>query len=135
MHTQYYISLAEKAFGRDNNCAQALLLAFSEKLNFKSDDCLRVASGFGGGIAMSGGICGAVSGGIMVLGLAGSGEGDSKTKTYEDSKLLISRFEKKFGTCTCKLLTESKTEFDTKSFCNKFVREATIVVAEILEKE
>ena len=56
------------------NCAQAVLRCFAEQYGLDADTALRLATGFGVGMGR-GGACGAVSGAVMVLGLAGGGGG------------------------------------------------------------
>ena len=55
-------------FSNGYNCAQSVLAAFCEDCGFDTDAALRLASGFGGGMRC-GEMCGAVTGGIMVVGL------------------------------------------------------------------
>ena len=51
-------------------CAESVLLAVAESLGIRSDIIPRIATGFCGGVSDSGGMCGAVSGAIMAIGLA-----------------------------------------------------------------
>lgn len=60
------------------NCAQCILLAARSFTGLDEETCIKLGSGFGGGIK-SGEICGAVSGSIMVLGLCGKSD---KTKSF-----------------------------------------------------
>ena len=50
------------------NCAQAVFLAFAED-RMDQDTALKIASGYGGGMAGMRGICGAVNGMFMAYGL------------------------------------------------------------------
>ncbi|MFB6318292.1 C-GCAxxG-C-C family protein [Saccharicrinis sp. FJH54] len=134
MKSQSKPDYAVAFFHEDNNCAQAVLAPYGIQLGLNIQQCKQIASGFGGGIAMSGSTCGAVTGAIMALGLAGTGEGKSKELTYEQSKELIQIFGKKFGSTQCKVLTEPKQNGDTKHFCDKFVHEAASIVEDILKR-
>lgn len=127
--------MAVNFFCHDCNCAQSVLLAFSGNFGLSPDRAMQLASGFGGGIASSGGMCGAITGGIMALGLAGTGNGASKVMTYEQSAELINLFKAKFGSTDCKILTESKASIESESHCVKFVREAVLIVESLLEKK
>jgi C_GCAxxG_C_C family probable redox protein len=54
------------------NCAQAIFSTYglhfgSGKIDF--DTCMKIASAFGGGINLTGNVCGAVTGALMALGL------------------------------------------------------------------
>ncbi len=123
---------ALKAFRGKHNCSQSVLLGFAAELGLSEQTALRISSGFGGGIALGGNTCGVITGGIMVLGLAGSGVGTSKVETYDKSRLFQSRFEQKFGSQMCKKLIEERCASGDKGFCDKYVEEACIIVEELL---
>ena len=61
------------------NCAQSVFYAFSDDLKIDQDTGLKIACGFGAGMGRQGEVCGAVTGGIMVLGARCSG---CSGKTY-----------------------------------------------------
>jgi C_GCAxxG_C_C family probable redox protein len=90
------------------NCAQAVLYAFCDDLGFDRDTALRMACGFGAGMARKQGVCGAISGGMLAIGLKyGRGQGQERAATedtYEKVRELMSRFESKHGSCLCKTL-------------------------------
>jgi len=100
--------MAISKFTEGYNCAQSVLYALCEDLKIDKDMALKMATGFGGGMGGTGGICGAVTGGIMVLGLRyGMGEvKDKKAKelTYRMTGELIDRFTMKHGSVICKSL-------------------------------
>ena len=50
-------------------CAESVLLAIAESQGIQSDLIPRIATGFCSGISRTGGMCGAVSGAIMGIGL------------------------------------------------------------------
>ena len=52
------------------NCAQAVVSVFAGDAGYDEDAALRAATYFRGGMQM-GSVCGAVTGGLMALGLAG----------------------------------------------------------------
>jgi len=60
--------IASKAFQDGFNCAQAVLLSFARDLDSQEGDLLKLASGFGAGMARRQETCGAVSGGVMAIG-------------------------------------------------------------------
>jgi C_GCAxxG_C_C family probable redox protein len=99
------------------NCAQSVLHSFADELKIDKNLALKIANGFGGGMARNQEACGAVTGAIMVLGLRyGREEGDDKSKqedTYKKVQELIAAFREQKGTINCrellsgcKLLTE-----------------------------
>ena len=54
------------------NCAQAVLTPFAEAKGMSTEQALALTSCFGSGMNM-GSVCGAVTGGLMALGLCGKG--------------------------------------------------------------
>jgi C_GCAxxG_C_C family probable redox protein len=59
----------------------------TSEVNMTKDLALKIGTGFGGGIARQGEVCGAYSAGVMILGiLHGSGINDSKSKTDQTYK-------------------------------------------------
>ena len=95
-------------FASGYNCAQAVLFAFAPELGVDPDTALRLACGFGGGIARRQEVCGAVSGGVLAIGLKhGRGEGQDKAltaDTYARVRELLSSFETVHGTHVCREL-------------------------------
>lgn len=93
-------------FASGYNCAQAVLFAFAPDLGLDPDVALRLACGFGGGIARRQEVCGAVSGGVIALGVKyGRGEGQDKAltaETYARVSDLLSTFEGVHGTHICR---------------------------------
>ena len=82
---------ARELFLEGCNCAQAVFLAFAEE-KMDRDPALKIASGFGGGMAGMRNVCGAVNGMFMAYGLL-CGPADptaraAKAKSYETLQLL-----------------------------------------------
>ena len=102
--------IAAEKFLAGYNCAQAVLFSFCDDLGFDKDAALRLACGFGAGMARKQEICGAVTGGILTIGLKhGRGEGQDRAPTeatYGKVRELMSRFESKHGSCLCRTLLE-----------------------------
>ncbi|MDD5349022.1 MAG: C-GCAxxG-C-C family protein [Chthoniobacteraceae bacterium] len=98
--------VAEEKMLSGYNCAQAVLFAFCEDLGLDRNTALKLATGFGAGMARKQEVCGAVSGGIFVVGLRhGRGEGEEKAVTedaYRRVRELLGRFEREHGSCLCK---------------------------------
>ena len=90
-------TLSERAaviFVSGYNCAQGVIWSFCDDIGLEADTALRIACGFGGGVAKRQEVCGAVTGGIMVLGMM-LGEGDQQDRsateeTYAKSAEFIS---------------------------------------------
>ena len=100
---------AEKAkqnFLSGMNCAQSVLCAFEDECGLAHETALKLASGFGGGMARMREVCGAVSGMFMVLGLL-YGYDDPKADTekkqlYTDVQALAEEFRKDAGSILCR---------------------------------
>lgn len=77
---------ARELFLEGCNCAQAVFLAFAEE-KMDRDTALKIASGFGGGMAGMRNVCGAVNGMFMAYGLlcgpADPTDRAAKAKSYE----------------------------------------------------
>ena len=90
------------------NCAQAVLGVFGPAVGLGPSECFRVAAAFGGGMARMGLVCGAVTGGMMVLGLR---HGDSsiqepgpRAEFYAKVQDFTGRFARKHGSTVCREL-------------------------------
>lgn len=99
---------AEKLFYDGFNCAQAVLLAFSDVTRLDDDTAARLSSSFGGGIGRMREVCGAVSGACMVLGLVNGYSSPSNTMAKKEHYHLIQEFAKRFreenGSIICREL-------------------------------
>jgi C_GCAxxG_C_C family probable redox protein len=101
------VTAALENFEQGFNCAQSMLAAFAPRHGLSREHALKIACGFGSGM-MRGATCGAVSGALMVIGLAhGRCRADdmaSRAKTYALVQAFQDRFEKLHGTCGCEEL-------------------------------
>ncbi|MCG6188729.1 C-GCAxxG-C-C family protein [Maribellus maritimus] len=89
------------------NCAQATFVLFAPELELDEKVALKIASGFGGGMACAE-TCGAVTGSYMVIGMKhGYTSSDPTDKAITKSKIIRFNelFRKKHGSLTCKVLT------------------------------
>jgi len=102
--------LCEKAVARfleGYNCAQSVLLTMFEQWNGENELTPKIATAFGGGIGRCGSICGALTGGVMALGIKyGTNEPslEKRLKAYELAQKLFKRFEKQHGSVLCREL-------------------------------
>jgi C_GCAxxG_C_C family probable redox protein len=132
---------AEKAaelFQKGYNCAQSVIGAYAAELGAPEDVVLRMAAGFGGGLGRCGEACGAITGGVMVIGLRiGSAEADpvAKQRAYEATQAFIEAFRARNGAITCRDLLgtdisdqeayqRAREEGRFKSVCPGLVRSA-----------
>lgn len=87
------------------NCAETVLITMCDHYDMHMDVCPMIATAFGGGIASTQKICGAISGALMVIGLKHGRElGGDRMPAYELAKRLLAWFEDEQGTTNCKEL-------------------------------
>jgi len=99
--------LAVARFRQNFNCAQSVFVAFALQLGIDESQMLKLASPFGGGVARRGQICGAVTGALMVLGLAqGTDTPAGKEDAYRLGQEFLQRFESRHGTILCRELID-----------------------------
>lgn len=102
--------VGEKAVSRflsGYNCAQSILLTMSEHWNGENVLIPRIATAFGGGIGRCGSVCGALTGGVMAIGIKyGTNEpsAEKRLRAYELAHTVYRRFEKLHGTVLCREL-------------------------------
>lgn len=131
------------------SCSQAILTSFAERFNLDKEIAFKLGSGFSGGMGRQGRMCGAVTGGIMVLGLAYGGvSGDdinNRNITIEKTAEFIKRFENVYGTTQCKELIsydladleqrkEASEKGVFKEICPPFVENAAKILQEMLDE-
>jgi C_GCAxxG_C_C family probable redox protein len=128
------------------NCAQAVLDAFRDEAALDEDLALKIATGLGAGMGRKQEVCGAVTGGILVLGLQhgrGSTDDHSATEqTYLRTRELMDRFTAQHGSCLCRELLqgydlgteEGLRRAKADDMLNKVCRPCVQTVVEILEK-
>jgi C_GCAxxG_C_C family probable redox protein len=141
--------IAVAKFSEGYNCAQSVCYSYCDALRFDQNTALKMACGFGAGMGRKEEVCGAVTGGIMVIGAKyGRGERDDRTATeltYKKTRELMDRFEKKHGTFICRKLLkgcELTTEEGQKDFkdnklsdtiCRPCVRSVVEILDSIME--
>jgi C_GCAxxG_C_C family probable redox protein len=136
--------IAVAKFLEGYNCAQAVLYSFCDDLKFDKNTALKMACGFGAGMGRKQEVCGAVTGGIIVIGAKyGRGEKDDRAiteLTYKKTRELMDRFAEKHGTFICRRLLngcELATEeghkyFKENDLLNKTCKLCVQSVVEIL---
>lgn len=100
--------LAVTKFTEGYNCAQSVLFAFCDDRGLDKDKAFKIACGFGAGMGRKQKVCGAVTGGIMVIGTKyGRGVNDAKSATettYTKTRELMDRFAERHGSVVCRSL-------------------------------
>ena len=100
------------------NCCQSVLAAFTDVTGLSEQESMNIGAGFGAG-AGTGELCGAISGAVMVLGMATpvdpSDPAGSKKRTMGLSKELQGKFRDTFGALRCQDLLKNKYVPDDKT--------------------
>jgi C_GCAxxG_C_C family probable redox protein len=133
--------------GSGFNCAQSVAASFAPQSGLEREALLKAAAAFGGGIGRSGGICGALGGAMIVVGLrcgmTDIEDQDSKKETYRKAQAVLARFKEKHGTLQCRELlghdvgTEEGLQQirDAKmgaTHCTGYIRDAVKILEELL---
>jgi len=92
-----------------HGCSQAVLLAFQEALGLKDDLLFRAAGTLAGGM-YSGLTCGALTGGLLVIGTRVGRRRiedglEGLLESFEPAQRLVKWFEVEYGTTSCRELT------------------------------
>ena len=138
---------AKAYFDQHYNCAQSTVAPFAKRFGADLDMVFKLATPFGGGIGHSGKICGAVSGGIMAIGLARGitvYDSEKKAACYDLAKEFQERFVDLYGDLACPSLLgldigdpgeleEAREQDLFHTLCPCFVADAARIVAEMLE--
>src|SRR5271157_354264 len=78
------------------NCAQSIVSVYCEEFGLDRNLGLKMAMGFGGGMARSGNICGAVTGAYMILGLSQRINENNARESIERTYKLMREFNREF---------------------------------------
>jgi len=136
--------LARRYFEDGFNCAESLLLAVTESRGKRPACAPRIATAFGGGMANTNQACGALTGGVMAIGilLGRDGPDDSRKETYAAAQAYTEAFRSAFGDTGCTALLgvdlgtpEGKKAFDEQNLherCLDIVGRAAALLDEIL---
>lgn len=118
----------------DLNCAETMVYSANEEYGLNLDKrALKMASGFGGGMGIES-VCGALTGGIMVLGVLFTKEKaheSERVKTLE--KEFLSRYNDKMGDILCKPLKEKHHNDEVR--CLNVIKEAGAILDDIVKRE
>ena len=130
-------------------CSQAVLATYGPPLGLPRETAMRVAAGFAGGMRL-GGVCGAVTGSLMTLGLRHGSEtcdtAEGRTDVYAHVVEFTRRFRERRGSLVCRELLECdistpagyQTATEKRVFvtiCPALVREAAEIVQALLDAD
>jgi len=127
-------------------CAESVLQAIAESRGIHSDLIPRIATGLCAGISRTGGICGAVSGGVLAISMV-TGRSNAQEPREENHRLVrqfLAECETKFGSTNCEKLIGCRLdtpegqqffkEHNLHEKCAGFSREAARIAARLLEE-
>ncbi len=109
------------------NCCQSVLAAFTQECGITEDQAYKLGAQFGSGMKI-GSACGALTGGLMALGLMGAGDAAARSLTQQ--------FKARHTAYNCPELLKlgmEKGSFVKKEHCDGLVYEV-IELVEQLEK-
>ena len=140
---------AGQLFLSGSNCAQAVVVAFSDVTGMDEQTSARISSAFGGGMGRMREVCGAVSGMLMVLsllyGYEDPGENDCNKKAlYKQVQYLAGKFREEVGSIVCREIlknppadpdpTPRTAEFYKQRPCARMVMTAARLLDEYIEE-
>ena len=143
--------LAKKNFESGCNCAQAVLLAFSDLTGLEEGTAMKMAASFGGGMGKLREVCGALTGAFMAAGMIYADDHvptqEDKAAHYDKIRGLATRFREENGSYLCRELLEgvpvskgSAPEERTEQYykkrpCGELCAIAARLLDELLEQE
>ena len=132
------------------NCAQAIAGAYASELGMEEKRALRLASGFGAGMGGMRGVCGAISGMMLVYSAARgydeAADMEGKKRLYASEQAMVKRFTDTFEALHCRELlkragieaggtpSERTPEYYKKRPCVRYVEACAGILADALNK-
>lgn len=96
----------ERQYG---GCTQCVVGAYKTALRTISDDVFRAATGLAGGIGLTGGSCGALAGGVLVISIFLGRDYENfadpervRFKTFKLAARLVEHYEQEYGSTLCR---------------------------------
>lgn len=111
------------------NCAQGVLMAFAPAAGLEDDTAFRLAANFGGGMRRAS-VCGAVTGGLMVLGLFGLDD----AKVVGEYHRRLKEAHEGYLDCADLLRLNAAQGREKKPHCDDMVYECVALTEELLRK-
>jgi C_GCAxxG_C_C family probable redox protein len=143
--------IAKSCHERGFNCAQSVLAAFCQDYGLETTMALKISTGFGSGMGRLGEVCGALTGGFMVIGLKygkinsdGTKYGPATETTYSLVQDLARKFTEHNQSIFCKeltgldLLVPENREYALKNGifsikCSGYIQDVVAMLEEILK--
>ena len=140
------VERAAEAMAQGFNCSQAVFITYSDLLGIEDQAmAARISSGFGGGFGRRQEVCGAASGGVMLVGLklgvSDPRDKEGKERLYQAVRDFLKDFEDGVGHLLCRdivgcnLLTEEGAkEFRERNLSSTVCRDSVRTAASIIER-
>ena len=95
------IKLADELHRKGFSCAQSVAVACGDMVDVPKEILFKATEGFGAGMGTMDGVCGALTGGLLIAGLKNStgnlANPKSKAATMKISKAMLTTFREKCG--------------------------------------
>ena len=100
------ITLADELHRKGFSCAQSVAVACADMVDVPEEILFKATEGFGAGMGTMDGVCGALTGGLLIAGLKNSTANfaapKSKASTMKISKAMLTSFREKCGAIICR---------------------------------
>ena len=128
--------IAEELHAKGYNCAQSVACVFADEVNIPKEVLFKATEGFGAGVGTMEGICGSLSGAVMIAGLKNStanlDKPDSKTSTMKISKQLLTNFKDRVGSIICREIKGKNPEHKVLCSCDDCIKHGVKLVEEFV---
>ena len=135
-HTDDAVKRALELHKAGYNCAQCVACVCADRVGLDEDLAFRLMEGFGGGMGDFTQTCGAISGGVAILGMMNSGgtaNPGTKASTYKLSREVTARFAEMNGATLCGDL-KGLTGGPVLRSCDGCIEDATRITLDVIER-
>jgi len=141
---------AATLFAEGFNCAQAVLTSHAQQFGLVPETALKLSAAFGAGMGRQGEVCGAVTGALMVIGLASghsiADDKEAKERTYRLARRFLNEFAQRNGSIRCRELLgcrideaegmeRARQQVLFTTICPRLVDEASEILEQMLVEE
>ncbi len=132
------VEMAAACWAKQYNCAESVLRGVCHAQEIElTDQGMRMATPFGGGVGRSEDICGALVGGVLAIGIAKgrTTPKEDRLAAYDAAGQLHKIFGEQFGSTCCRVLNKSDFKSaEHRSRCGRYVEAATRLTIQILRR-
>jgi C_GCAxxG_C_C family probable redox protein len=140
---------ASKKYSDGYRCSEAVLTSYGARVGLNRNLSMKIGCAFGGGLGSRGEVCGAVTASIIILGLkhgrTDKNDSDKRIKTDRQVQKFLKKFKLKNKHIRCNELigfdrsTPKGHDIAAaagvfKKLCPKFVKDAGIILEELLKE-